>query len=183
MKKGFSTKAIVATGIGAALFFVLGKFVAIPSGVPNTNLALQYGVLAFFATLYGPVCGLLVGFIGHWLIDLTAGWGVWWSWVIASGVSGLLLGLLADKVDLSKGEFGKAEIVKFVIANVVAFAVAWAVVAPVGDILIYSEDASYVFTQGLVSFGLDTVVGVVVGGLLAFAYSKSIAKPDSLDKE
>ena len=46
MKKSlFSTKAIVATGIGAALFFVLGKFVAIPSGVPNTNLSLHYAFI------------------------------------------------------------------------------------------------------------------------------------------
>lgn len=181
-KNAFSTKTIVATGIGAALFFVLGK-IAIPSGIPNTNLALQYGVLSFFATLFGPISGLLVGFIGHWLIDLTAGWGVWWSWVIASAVSGLLIGLLAGKVDLAAGKFGKKEIIGFVIANVVAYAIAWVVVAPVGDILIYSEDASYVFTQGLVSFALDTLVGVIIGGLLAVAYAKTIAKPDSLDKE
>ena len=38
MKK-FSVKTIVAIGIGAALFFVLGRFVAIPSPVPNTNIA------------------------------------------------------------------------------------------------------------------------------------------------
>ena len=184
MKKSlFSTKAIVATAIGAALFFVLGKFVAIPTGVPNTNFSLQYGVLSFFAVLYGPVCGLLVGLIGHWLIDLTAGWGVWWSWVIASGVTGLLVGFAYNKIDLAAGKFGKKEIVTFVIFNVIAYAVAWIVVAPVGDILIYSEDASYVFTQGLVSAGLDVLVGIIVGGALAAAYSKTIAKPASLDKE
>jgi len=184
MKKSlFSTKAIVATAIGAALFFVLGKFVAIPTGVPNTNFSLQYGVLSFFAVLYGPVCGALVGFIGHWLIDLTAGWGVWWSWVIASGVTGLIAGLAFNKVDLAKGKFGKKEIIAFVIFNVVAYLVSWALVAPVGDILIYSEDASYVFTQGFVSAGLDLVVGLVVGGALATAYSKTIAKDSSLDKE
>ena len=183
MKKGFSTKAIVATGIGAALFFVLGKFVAIPSGVPNTNLALQYGVLSFFATLYGPICGLLVGFIGHWLIDLTAGWGVWWSWVIASAISGLLLGLLTSKIDLAGGDFGKKSIIRFIVANIIAYDIAWVIVAPAGDVLIYSEDLSYVLTQGVVSFALDAIVGIVIGGLLAYAYSKTIAKPDSLDKE
>lgn len=184
MKKSlFSTKAIVATAIGAALFFVLGKFVAIPTGVPNTNFSLQYSVLSFFAALYGPVCGALVGFIGHWLIDLTAGWGVWWSWVIASGVTGLLVGLCYNKIDLEKGQFGKKEIIAFVVFNVIAYAVSWIGVAPVGDIVIYSEDASYVFTQGLVSAGLDLVVGLVVGGLLCLAYSKTIAKPGSLDKE
>ena len=33
-----NVKTIVAIGIGAALFFVLGRFVAIPSGIPNTNI-------------------------------------------------------------------------------------------------------------------------------------------------
>ena len=41
-----SIKTVVAVGIGAALFFVLGRFVAIPSPVPNTNISLQYAVLA-----------------------------------------------------------------------------------------------------------------------------------------
>ena len=40
-----SIKPVVAVGIGAALFFVLGRFVAIPSPVPNTNISLQYAVL------------------------------------------------------------------------------------------------------------------------------------------
>ena len=46
MKNNNSIKPVVAVGIGAALFFVLGRFVAIPSPVPNTNISLQYAVLA-----------------------------------------------------------------------------------------------------------------------------------------
>lgn len=42
MKNNNSSKTFVAIGIGAALFFVLGRFVAIPSPVPNTNISLQY---------------------------------------------------------------------------------------------------------------------------------------------
>ena len=64
MKK-FSVKTIVAIGIGAALFFVLGRFVAIPSPVPNTSISVQYGLLAFLSVVYGPVAGALVGFIGQ----------------------------------------------------------------------------------------------------------------------
>ena len=99
MKK-FSVKTIVAIGIGAALFFVLGRFVAIPSPVPNTNISVQYGLLAFLAAVYGPLAGALVGLIGHALIDFSYGWGVWWSWVIASGVFGLLMGLAAKLLRL-----------------------------------------------------------------------------------
>ena len=35
MKSNSSIKTVVAVGIGAALFFVLGRFVAIPSPVPR----------------------------------------------------------------------------------------------------------------------------------------------------
>ena len=51
MKK-MSIKTVVAVGIGAALFFVLARFVSIPSGIPNTSICLQYAVLALFAILY-----------------------------------------------------------------------------------------------------------------------------------
>ena len=50
--KNTSIKTVVAIGIGAALFFVLGRFVAIPSGVPNTNISLQYAVLGLLAAMY-----------------------------------------------------------------------------------------------------------------------------------
>ena len=184
MKKSlFSTKTIVAVGIGAALFFVLGKFVAIPSGIPNTNISLQYAVLAFMSALYGPVAGALIGFIGHWLIDLTAGWGVWWTWVVGSAVNGLIAGLVYTRTDLNKGKFGKKEIITFVVINLVACAVAWALLAPAGDVVVYAEDASYVFTQGIVSFTANFLVSAIVGGLLCFAYSKTVAKEGSLDKE
>ena len=43
MKKNNSIKTVVAIGIGAALFFVLGRFVAIPSPVHHLKgLVLQH---------------------------------------------------------------------------------------------------------------------------------------------
>ncbi|ETJ38289.1 hypothetical protein Q604_UNBC07582G0001, partial [human gut metagenome] len=65
--QGFSVKSVVATGIGAAVFFVLMKFIAIPTGVPNTTINVAEGWLALIAGLFGPVVGLLVGLIGHTL--------------------------------------------------------------------------------------------------------------------
>ena len=76
--KNSAVTQVVAIGIGAALFFVLGRFVAIPSPVPNTSINLQYAVLAVFAVLYGPIAGALIGAIGHVLVDATmkASWAV-----------------------------------------------------------------------------------------------------------
>ena len=103
-------KPVVAVGIGAALFFVLGRFVAIPSPVPNTNISLQYAVLALLAAMYGPVAGGLIGFIGHTLIDLSWGGSPWWSWVIASAFVGVVVGLFSKKLNLQEGEFSKKQV-------------------------------------------------------------------------
>ena len=179
MKNNSSIKTVVAVGIGAALFFVLGRFVAIPSPVPNTNISLQYAVLALLAAMYGPVAGGLIGFIGHALIDLSWGGSPWWSWVITSAFVGVVIGLFAKKLNVQDGEFGKGKVVVFVVSNVIA----WVVVAPVLDILIYAEPANKVFAQGVFAAVSNSITGVIVGGLLVLAYTKTIAKKGSLDME
>ena len=72
--------------------------------------------------------------------------------------------------------FGKAKAAVFAIANVVAHVIGWVVVAPVLDILIYAEPAKKVFAQGAFAAVSNTITGVVVGGLLILAYTKTIAK-------
>lgn len=182
MTKKSPITVFVAIGIGAALFFVLGRFVAIPSPVPNTNISLQYGLLAFMAALFGPLAGALIAFIGHALIDFSYGWGVWWSWVIASAVAGLIMGVLTKNISLEKS-FGKKQIITFNVSQVIAHLVAWVVVAPVLDILIYAEPANKVFVQGLVGGLANIVTTAIVGTLLAVAYNAAKPKAGSLRKE
>ncbi len=52
-KNKFSIRTIVAIGIGAAVFMILGRFGSIPSGIPNTNIETAYAYLALMAILYG----------------------------------------------------------------------------------------------------------------------------------
>lgn len=73
-------------------------------------------------------------------------------------------------------EHCKAKAAVFAIANVVAHVIGWVVVAPVLDILIYAEPAKKVFAQGAFAAVSNTITGVVVGGLLILAYTKTIAK-------
>ena len=182
MKK-FSVKTIVAIGIGAALFFVLGRFVAIPSPVPNTNISIQYGLLAFMAALFGPIAGLLIGLIGHALIDFSYGWGIWWSWVIASGVFGLLTGLGCSRLKLEDGEFGKKGILTFNLTQLVSHILAWGLIAPLLDILIYAEPANKVFLQGLTAGVVNIVTTAIVGTLLCIAFAAAKPKKGSLKKD
>ncbi len=179
MKK-LSVRSVVAIGIGAALFFVLGK-ISIPTPVPNTYISLQYAVQAVFATLFGPIVGLLIGLIGHTLIDATS-YGPWWSWIIASGMVGLIIGLIVLKLDLSEGLDSK-KIFRFNLAQIVAHLISWGLIAPCLDILIYAEPVEKLFSQGLVAGISNIVTTGVVGTLLLVAYSKTLVKKGSLDKE
>lgn len=182
-KKFISVKTVVAIGIGAALFFVLNRFAALPSGIPNTSLMLGYAILAVFAALFGPIAGFLIGFIGHTLVDLTWGWGIWWSWVITSGLFGCGVGALWNFYRIEEGGFTVKKAIVFNICQIAVNVVAWGLIAPTLDILIYSEPADKVFLQGLVAGSMNAAVILILGTLLLFGYTKTIAKSGSLRAE
>ncbi|MCL2270914.1 MAG: ECF-type riboflavin transporter substrate-binding protein [Treponema sp.] len=181
-KKIISVKTVVAIGIGAALMFVLMRFVAIPSGVPNTSLNLGIAILSIFAAIFGPVAGLLIGFIGHTLTDLTWG-GVWWSWVISSSLFGGAVGLFWKLYKIEEGGFGTRQCMIFNCVQIGANVVVWGVIAPTLDILIFSEPADKVYLQGLVAGALNIAVVLILGSLLALGYSKTRTKAGSLKRE
>jgi len=183
MDKKFGIKHVVAMGIGTALFVVLTN-VQIPVGfIPNTALQTRAAVLAFFSAIFGPVVGGAIGLIGHALGDAVFYGSVWWSWVFPDAVFGIIVGLFAAKYKVKEGSFGGKEIGLFNIVQVVANALAWILVAPVLDIVIYAEPVKKVFAQGVFAAISNTITGVIVGGLLIVAYTKTIAKKGSLDRE
>lgn len=182
MKK-FGIKEVVATGIGTALFVVLTQ-VQIPMGfIPNTSLQPRAAVLAFLAAVFGPVVGGIVGLLGHALGDAMFYGSIWWSWVFPDAVFGIALGLFAKKFQIKEGGFSGKNIALFNIVQIVANVVAWIVVAPVLDILIYSEPANKVFVQGVFACLGNVIITAILGTLLGVGYTKIGAKSSSLSKE
>ena len=140
--KNNSIRSVVATGIGAALFVVIGM-ISIPTPVPNTSIQLQYALQALFSVIFGPVVGFLTGFIGHALKD----------------------------------------IVSFNVIQLLANAVVWIVIAPLGDILIYNEPANKVFVQGVVATISNGLTVAIAGTVLLLAYARTQTKSGSLKKD
>ena len=186
MKKklfGFSTKTLVGTALGAALFTVLFMYVKIPTGIPETQIQSAYGSGGFFAAMFGPIAGFLIAFIGHALSDIVQYGSAWWSWVIASGVAGLSMGFAYSKLRVDEGVLTGKDILIYNIWQIIGNAFAWIVVAPVLDIVIYAEPVELVFTQGVVAAISNAVSAGVIGSILLFLYSKTRAKKGSLTKE
>ncbi|WP_394022568.1 ECF-type riboflavin transporter substrate-binding protein [Anaerococcus martiniensis] len=181
-KNQSTTTKIVAVGIGAAVFFILGRFLSIPIGIPNTSLETTYPFLALMSALFGPVVGGLIGLIGHGVKDLLT-YGLWISWVISSGITGFGYGLAAKKINISNGIFEKSDIIRFNIGQLLTNILAWAVVAPVLDILIYSEPANKVFVQGIVAALTNSLAVAILGTLLIIAYTKTQTAENSLRRD
>lgn len=177
------TKVIVATGLGAAIFTLLFMYIKIPSPVPGTSIQTAYGLGAFFALLFGPIAGALIAFIGHALSDAVQYGAPWWSWVIASGVSGLIVGFSYLKTNIEEGEFKLKDIITFNIYQVIGHLIAWLIVAPVLDILIYAEPTNKVFAQGMMAAGGNIVTTAIIGTFLLISYAATRTKKGSLKKE
>lgn len=178
-----SIKTIVAIGIGAAVFMILGRFGAIPTFIPNTSIETAYAFLALMALLYGPLAGFSIGFIGHTLKDLTSFGSPWFSWIFASAIVGLIIGMANKKIKINDGIFGKREIILFNIYQVISNAIAWFVVAPTLDIVLYAEPFKKVYLQGAVAGCCNMITVGVIGTVLLAIYSKTRTKKGSLDIE
>lgn len=181
MKNKITVKQIVAIGIGTAVFFILKRFVTIPTGVPNTDIATAYPFLALLGVVYGPIVAGLAGFLGHMIGDLTS-YGAWWTWIIASGLLGVSFGLIGTRLRVNEGIFDKKDIITFLVGETIANLVLWVVLAPIGDVIIYAEAANKVFTQGVVIGLTNAVVTGIIGVLLIKAYTATKTKQGSLTK-
>ncbi|KJY92034.1 MULTISPECIES: ECF-type riboflavin transporter substrate-binding protein [Vibrio] len=168
-----SAKTVVVIAIGAALYGIGG----LPMfGIPvfaNTTLKPAMAVLALFSVLFGPLVGFLVGLIGHWVTDLFAGWGVWLTWVLGSGIVGMVIGFFPRLTQnrISKGEFSLKDFSLFIILALIGNIAGYGCSAFL-DTVLYAEPFTKVFTQLTIIAAGNTVLIAVVGYFIL----KSVAK-------
>ncbi len=178
----FKTKTIVATGLGAALFMLLFMYVKVPTGIPETQIQTAYGVGGFFAAMFGPIAGGLIAFIGHALSDAVQYGSVWWSWVVASGATCFVIGLVYPKLKVDEGQFTTKDMILYNVYQIVGNVLGWVVIAPVLDIVVYAEPVNLVFVQGVVAAISNAVSAGVIGTVLLKLYSLTRASKGSLTK-
>ena len=166
-----STRTIAAIVVGTAIFYVLNRFVSIPSGIPDTKINTSYAFLAFMATVFGPFAGALIGFFGHLLTDASG--IIWWSWVIVSAFVGFAIGLCKNKVNVEDGDFNTKDLLYFNLYQIAANIIGWGLIAPILDILIYKEPADKVFLQGLTAGAANLITVAILGSVFLTLYAKT----------
>ena len=96
----FGTRQVVYGAIGAALYGALSwatNFFPLPAA-GNITFRPAVAVLIFFGVAYGPIVGLLAGFIGNTLGDLISGFGFYWNWSLGNGLMGMVAGLIMASI-------------------------------------------------------------------------------------
>lgn len=183
MKK-LSVKSVVIIAIGAALYGIGGLPIF---GVPifaETTLKPAMAILAIFAALYGPIVGFLIGFLGHWITDLFAGWGVWMTWVLGSGIVGIVIGLFPklSRAKIEEGVFATREILIFIVLAFIGNFVGYSISAFL-DYVLYAEPASKVIAQQLIISSTNTVLIAIIGSIVLALIAKRRREGSNLTEE
>jgi energy-coupling factor transport system substrate-specific component len=176
-----SRRILAAAVIGAALVFVFMRYVSVPSGIPSTNLNIAAVIVTITAAIFGPLAGFIAAFAGHALTDFFSGNGVWWTWVAADGIYGLLAGGFHHLYKIETGNFGVREALVFNLIQIVSNLLAWLALAPTLDILFYQEAANKVYLQGFVAALLNSIVILILGTIIISCYSRIISTGSDAD--
>ena len=171
----FSIRHLVSLAFGVPIFFLLARFLSVPL-YDNAGITLAYAVLALYAIIYGPIIGLLIGIIGHILVDLTLFMGPSWSWIIVGALVGFSHGLIFKPGFIDDGVFKKPEIMRFMIGSAVIHMVSWTIIAPILDLVFSSAPAGRAFIQGIVAGLSNSVTTAIFGTVIIFIYMKITAK-------
>jgi energy-coupling factor transport system substrate-specific component len=158
-----SAKTVVLIALGAALYGIGGLPIFSIPVFANSSLKPAVAILALFAALYGPVVGFLVGFIGHWVTDMFAGYGIWLSWVLGSGILGAIVGLfpILTRQRLESGLFGRLDFFLFMCLAFAGNGLGFGCSA-ILDYLLYAEPLNKVLVQLVViAIGNGLLIAVV----------------------
>ncbi|MGD1823624.1 MAG: ECF-type riboflavin transporter substrate-binding protein [Pleomorphochaeta sp.] len=160
-----SVKTVVLVAIGAALYG-LGGMICIPI-FAEVTIKPAMAILALFAGVWGPLVGFFVGFVGHWITDLFMGWGVWPTWMLGSGIVGIVIGVFPkiSKNCVENGEFGKKQYFPFISLAVVGNLVGY-MISAVLDYFLFAEPLDKSIVQQLIASAANVFVIATLGIVL-----------------
>lgn len=174
-------KKIGITIISVFIFYLLGRYTKIDTGINITYIYLQYPFLCIISIMYGPVVGGIVGILGHMLIDIAESSKIWLSWAMGTGIVGILLGIIAqkwkmkNKPEADAKNYRRTRLKNALIILGINF-IAFLLVAPVLDVIIYKYTIADAFTRGFFIAFSDGLTAAIVTDLVFSSVKHTIVR-------
>lgn len=126
-----SVKNIASIAMLLALMLT-SKMLILPSGFGNLGLSFGFIFFSIACILYGPLCGLIVGFLsdilGFFLFD-TSGTAFFIGYVFQAMVTGIIYGLMLYRTRLTFFRIFLTRLLIALISNVIVGSLSWGFVA------------------------------------------------------
>ncbi len=169
----FGTSDIVAAFFGAIVFFLMHHLLCIDSGVTGTTLHSAYGFGTAFSSVFGPVVGGVLAFVGAAVSDaIRYGGDVAWSWVVASAIHCFGAGLCKYKINVRIGWCEREDVIIFNFYQALSAVIGWFIVAPLWDMIFNYESAGYAFSQGVKMGLFNILTTALIGSLFLWLTAK-----------
>lgn len=174
-------KRILITLASIAVFYLLGRYAKITTGIYNTYVFLQYPLLCIISILYGPIVGVIVATVGHCLIDIANSSFVWWSWVSASGLEAVMLGLISRYWLLKHNPHPLRELrastrVKYAIVIMGTMVISFLFFGPILEMIIYKATFIAALRQGLFAAFSNGLISVIVTDLFFSSFRHTVVR-------
>lgn len=170
----------IYTMLGVFLFYMIGEFGVVKTGIDRMYIYLQYSVLVIFSSILGPVSGIIIGFAGHSLIDIIRGDGYYISWVLGSTFLGWFVGHMSKHyagTNFREGRIGFDRRVNphfkknaFSLIIVVGNVVSWLLIAPLLNIFVMHDSFTTAYGNAIFVFLSNTITTTIICDIFVSAY-------------
>lgn len=131
---------------------------------------------SIYASIFGPLVGIVVGCIGHIFSCLIVYENVQHIDILIFTVSGLTMGLFADKFEVLSGRFYGKKILDFNVVNAMVCIMNLVMIRPILQMAIMKEDYSKALARGVNGCLGTELAAMVLGTALLYYVSYCFRK-------
>ncbi|HKM22048.1 MAG TPA: ECF transporter S component [Lachnospiraceae bacterium] len=173
MRFKFNLSEFLIALVGTVLF-VAFSFVKIPS-FPSAGLfRIENIILAYFAMVYGPVVGGIIGGMGYSIASYLTNGASHWSLILSFAIFAIVIGQFRGKYKVSEGEFGVKQMLSFQMAQITANMITWVLIASLLEVLLYEQEVVYVIILGFTEFVYSSLLVGIFTTMLGWMHSSII---------
>lgn len=160
--------------IGAIIITFTARIAGVVGLSQQVCYVIMEGVVCFFAALFGPIIGSLMGFVGTVCYFVITGTPIVYVDSISFLVLGFFIGQFANRYGIREGKFDLKSALLFYISQIAALLSAFVFVRPILNFLVNKDDLFDALSKGMQMTGFCALTTAVLMIILFFIISRAV---------